>query len=81
MYDMTTHKLAVKYIKENLAITEKFYQELVAERAIMASDTWTIDFMIKDIENRKKELLEALSEAIHCIVENSDPKRILKLPS
>lgn len=70
------HKMALRFIKENIAITDKFHKDLVAERALMASDTWTIDFMIRDVENWQQDLLEALSEALHFIADG-DPKKLI----
>lgn len=73
---MNAHKLAIKYLKENIAITDKFHKELVAERAVSTLDPGILDFMIKDIQNRQNYLLEALSEALHCVVDE-DPATII----
>lgn len=74
---MNAHKIALRYLKEQVASVDKFHQELVAERATMGADTWTIDFMIKTAQRRKNELLEALSEAVVVAHSKDEPNKLI----
>lgn len=74
---MNAHKIALHYLKEQVASVEKFRIQLEAERRTMGADIWSIDFMLQSAEKRKAELLEALSEATFIIHSNDDPKTLI----
>lgn len=74
---MNAHKIALRYLKEQVASVEKFHADLVAERATMGADTWTIDYMINAARRRKDELLEALSEAVVVAHSKDEPKNLI----